>query len=80
MNYDSQQQPRPAMTQQELEILSTTGQTLQKTRDQALAKFITGQRDMSEWNSYVDELKKIGVDKVVGVYKTAYERSQSAKK
>ncbi|MCY9670232.1 extracellular solute-binding protein [Paenibacillus alginolyticus] len=80
VNYDSQQQPRPALTQQELEVISTTGQTLLKTRDQALAKFITGQRDLNEWNSYVDELKKIGVDKVVNVYKAAYDRSQVAKK
>lgn len=80
VKYDSQQQPRPALTQQELEIISTTGQTLQKTRDQNLAKFITGQRDLSEWGSYVDELKKIGVDKIVGVYKTAYERSLSTGK
>jgi putative aldouronate transport system substrate-binding protein len=74
--YDSQQQPRPAMTQQELEIISTTGQTLQKSRDQNLAKFITGQRNLGEWSSYVDELKKIGVDKIVNAYKTAYDRSQ----
>lgn len=78
--YDSEQQPRPAMTQEELEMISTVGQTLQKTRDQNLAKFITGQRNLSEWDSYVEELKEIGVDKVVSVYQTAYDRSLSAQK
>ncbi|MBW7461014.1 ABC transporter substrate-binding protein, partial [Paenibacillus sepulcri] len=67
-------------TQEELETISTVGQTLQKTRDQNLAKFITGQRNLSEWDSYVEELKEIGVDKIVSVYQTAYDRSLSAQK
>jgi putative aldouronate transport system substrate-binding protein len=78
--YDSLQQPRPAFTQQELEVISTTGQTLQKTRDQNLAKFITGERDLAEWSKYVDEMKKIGVDKIVGIYKAGYDRTLQTKK
>jgi putative aldouronate transport system substrate-binding protein len=38
--------------------------------------FITGARPMSEWDTYVSELKKFGVDKYVEIYTKAYEDFQ----
>jgi 2',3'-cyclic-nucleotide 2'-phosphodiesterase (5'-nucleotidase family) len=35
---------------------------------------------LAEWSKYVDELKKIGADKIVGVYKAGYDRTLQAKK
>jgi putative aldouronate transport system substrate-binding protein len=69
-------QPRLAFTDEENDILATVDSALTKYRDEQLAKFITGQKSFNEWDAYVAEMKRLGVDKVVGVYKAAYERNQ----
>ena len=39
------------------------------------AAFITGSKDIdAEWNTYVNELKKMGVEDVIEVYQDAYDR------
>ena len=40
--------------------------------------FATKSRSMSEWDSYTDELKSIGLDRVREIYQTAYERYLNA--
>ncbi|WP_127579883.1 extracellular solute-binding protein [Paenibacillus koleovorans] len=78
--YDSPRQPKPAVSAAEQEILSTTGDALNKSRDENLSKFIIGDRSLTEWDKYVEEQKKLGIDKILGIYKTAYERAQKAAK
>ncbi|MFC5448547.1 extracellular solute-binding protein [Paenibacillus aestuarii] len=74
--YDDKEQPRPAFTEDEMEVIKTTGQEIAKYRDENIAKFILGNRSLDEWNQYVDGLKKLGLDKVLAIYKAAYERMQ----
>ena len=74
-SYETKPQPRPALNESEIEILSTVGEAVTKHRDENIAKFIIGQRNLSEWDQYVEEAKKLGVQKVLDVYKTAYERT-----
>ncbi|MBB6732418.1 extracellular solute-binding protein [Cohnella sp. CBP 2801] len=69
-------QPRPAFTEQENEVISLTGQAIKKHRDESFAKFVTGSRSLSEWDKYVEEMKNLGVDKLLDTYKTAYDRVQ----
>ncbi|WJH34159.1 extracellular solute-binding protein [Paenibacillus sp. CC-CFT747] len=76
--YDSEQQPRPAFTPEEMEILSTVGDTITKKRDENITKFILGERSLDEWPKYVEEMKKLGLDKITEIYKTAHDRSQKA--
>jgi putative aldouronate transport system substrate-binding protein len=78
--YDTVQQPQPAFTDQEMEILSTTGQEITKFRDENIAKFILGTKSMDDWGPYVAELKNLGLDKILQTYKTAYDRALSATK
>ena len=40
------------------------------------ARFVTGQEPLSNWNKYVDQLKKMGVDRYVELYQAAYDRSK----
>ncbi|MEK8126700.1 extracellular solute-binding protein [Paenibacillus filicis] len=67
-------QPRPAFTESENEVISLTGQAIQKHRDENFAKFITGSRSLKEWDQYVGEMKNLGVDKLLNTYKGAYAR------
>ncbi|MCU6712226.1 extracellular solute-binding protein [Paenibacillus sp. J5C_2022] len=72
-------QPRPAFTESENEVISLTGQAIKKHRDESFAKFITGSRSLNEWDQYVEELDRLGVDKLLETYRTAYDRMQAVK-
>lgn len=37
------------------------------------AKFVTGQEPLSNWDKYVDQLKKMGSDRIVELYQNAYD-------
>lgn len=77
--YDAQMQPKPAFNEQETEVLSLTGEAIIKHREENIAKFITGSRPLSEWDKYVEEAKNLGVQKIIDVYKQAYDRVQNIK-
>ncbi|MCQ6560502.1 extracellular solute-binding protein [Paenibacillus mendelii] len=68
------QQPKPAFTPEEVLILTTTGQEIDKFRLENISKFVLGTQSMEDWNQYVTNLQKLGVDKILSMYKTAYER------
>jgi len=76
--YDSLQQPIPAFTKDETDIISTTGQEIQKFRDENVAKFVLGSKSMDDWDQYVRDLNKLGVDKILKIYTAAYERTSKA--
>lgn len=42
--------------------------------DENLSKFILGQRPMSEWDAFQAELAKMDIDRLLEIYKTAYDR------
>jgi putative aldouronate transport system substrate-binding protein len=73
--FEAKPQPRPAFNEKEMETLSTIGQAVNKHRDENIAKFVMGQRNISEWNQYVDEIKNLGLQKMMDEYKAAYERT-----
>ena len=39
-----------------------------------LAKFLYCQEPMSKWDSYVEEVKKLGVEEMLSIYEGAYNR------
>jgi putative aldouronate transport system substrate-binding protein len=75
MKFDDKKQPKPSFTAEENDILNNQGGSVKKAMESNIASFITGTRSMSEWDKYVSEIKALGLDKVLGVYKTAYERT-----
>lgn len=60
----------------ELSVLTTdiTGYV-----DQYMAKVVTGELDLEEsWDSYLDTLSKMGVDRMFEIYKAAYDAATAA--
>lgn len=72
--YDSEEQPRPAFTKDEAEVLATVGAAVSKRRDEDIARFILGTKNIDEWDSYVNVIKELGVDQIVDIYKAANDR------
>ncbi|WP_340023697.1 extracellular solute-binding protein [Paenibacillus sp. FSL K6-1096] len=77
--YDGPFRPIPSFTDEEQEVLSTTGQAVDKHREENISKFIMGIRPLSEWAQYVAEADKLGLEQVKETYKKAYERMLSEK-
>ena len=62
-------------TQDEISQISETRSTLLSYVNENAILFITGQKDLDkDWNSYVSQLKTIGLDKFVKTAQTAYDR------
>ncbi len=40
------------------------------------AKFVTGQESFDNWDKYVDTMKALGLDELVGVYQSIYDRTR----
>lgn len=73
-NYDMEPATIVNFTESEQEITSTVGQAISKLRDEQLSKFMTGERDLSQWDQYVASIKDLGLDKMLQLYATGYER------
>lgn len=51
--------------------------TIKTYVNQSRAEFVTGQKDIdAEWDAYINELKKMGVDELLALYQTAYDRTK----
>ena len=74
--YDDVYRPKPSFNEQEFEIMSTVGQAIDKHRNETVAKFILGERSLAEWDKYVDEVKKLGLQQVLDIHKAAFERAE----
>ncbi|MBO9609871.1 MAG: extracellular solute-binding protein [Paenibacillaceae bacterium] len=66
----------PSFTQTEVEVLSTTFAQIKKTKDMNIAKFILGDRPLAEWDAYVGEINKLGLQKVIDIYKAGWDRQK----
>lgn len=76
--YQEKVQPVPPLLPDEIEFVSIQGAAIKKAKDENIAKFILGTRPIGEWDQYVNELKALGMDKLVEIYRTAYERANGA--
>ncbi len=62
-------------TAEETETLSITGTPITTFIDQKQAQWISGQADINaEWEGYLDQLNKMGLDQVLEVRQQAYDR------
>ena len=62
------------LNEAETEIQSQLGTTIKTYVDEQLSKFMLDQRPLSEWDAYVQEVKALGVDDLIKMYETAYNR------
>ncbi|MFB9756607.1 extracellular solute-binding protein [Paenibacillus hodogayensis] len=73
--YDDVFRPRASFNEKEQEVISTTGLAIDKHREENITKFILGERSLNDWDKYIDEAKKLGLQKVMDTYKIAFERA-----
>lgn len=59
----------------ETEILSEVKSEIDSYVKESIAAFITGKRDLGDWDAYVKELENIGLEDYVSVLQAAYERT-----
>lgn len=72
--YDAPLVPEPPFTEAEQEILSIQGEAILKHRDENISKFIIGERPLSQWDDYVQEMNNLGLQNMVDMYSKAYKR------
>ncbi|HLQ72488.1 MAG TPA: ABC transporter substrate-binding protein, partial [Bacillota bacterium] len=66
--------PSFAYTEEENNVLSTTGSDIEKYVEEMRDKFIVGEVPFSEWDDYVEEIKKMDLESYMDVQRAAYER------
>ncbi|KRG11586.1 hypothetical protein ACA29_16530 [Lederbergia galactosidilytica] len=76
--YDAPIVPVPAFSEEEQKVIAIQGEAITKHRDEEIAKFIIGKRDLSEWDAYVQEIEDLGVQELIDIYEEAYNRMQEA--
>ncbi len=64
----------PTFTTEESEIYSKVMGDVQTLVEENMCKFIVGDRDMSEWDSFVNDVKAMGIEKAIAVQQSCYER------
>lgn len=60
-------------TEEQAEVTTMTS-TLNTYVRQMEAKFVTGAEPLTNWDSYVDTIKKMGGDRMVEIYQAGYDR------
>lgn len=62
----------PAFTAAETEQITNLETRLSASFDQEIDKFITGVRSLDEYDSFIEDLKKLGVEELEKIYNDAY--------
>ncbi|MBB3150548.1 putative aldouronate transport system substrate-binding protein [Paenibacillus endophyticus] len=64
----------PLLTDEEKNAISAIEEQLNKYYESSVAEFIIGETAMSQWDAFVEELGKIGSQKVMDTYQVALDR------
>ncbi|MDF2670108.1 MAG: transporter substrate-binding protein [Paenibacillus sp.] len=75
---ETRPQLNPALNSDENQNLGILSASITKYVDESTSKFIIGEKNISEWSKYVEELQKMGAQKLVDLYKAANERAMKA--
>ena len=68
-----------AFSEEELKEREEVRTQLETHTDEMLSKFILKQRPLSEWDNFGKELEELGLQKLLDVHKSAYERVKDVK-
>lgn len=63
-------------TQDESDQLDGLADDIEKYVEESTSRFVAGDMPLSDWGSYVDQLKKMGLDDYVAIQQAAYDRYQ----
>lgn len=53
--------------------------TIKAARDEAIVRFITGDRPLGEWEDYLTELENCGLERYLEIEQSAYDRAEGRK-
>jgi len=68
--------PGLSFTEKENDVISQKLNDIETYVDESLVNFIIGNKPMTEWDSYAQEVNHMGMDEVIGIYQDAYDRWQ----
>lgn len=74
--YDMLEDPEPSFTEAEYEEFVHIDEALKKHKEENVAKFFIGTRDLSDWDNYVKEAMDLGVERYLELHNKAYKRTQ----
>ena len=80
LKYEAPPATLPALTKEENDAISIKTQAIGKYAEENITKFVLGAKPLSEWDSYKEGLKKLGLDDVLKVYNDAEARRQEQQK
>ena len=67
-----------SFTVEEAEVIAEVQTDIETYRDEMLYKFISGAADIdAEFDAYVEQLNKLGLDRLTKVYEASYARYQA---
>ncbi|MDO5422121.1 MAG: extracellular solute-binding protein [Eubacteriales bacterium] len=78
MYYDAHPEMLPTLvyTQDEAEQISSIATDVKTYVSSSLAEFVTGNRPLSDWDNYLEELENMGLSYLVETAQTAYDRAK----
>lgn len=62
-------------TKEELEKISSITTDLTTYSDELLTKLILGQKSLDSWDSYINDLKRLGLDDLIAINQARYDRA-----
>jgi len=66
--------PPVTLTADEGAVRATIMNEINTYVSENLVRFITGEKPMSEWDDFIDQIRKMGIDQVIEVYEAALTR------
>ena len=66
--------PSVSLTPEESQDYANLYNEIQKCRDTMSVSFISGVEPLSNFDKYIDQLKQLGLDKVLEIQQAAYDR------
>lgn len=66
----------PNFTAEEQERFTFVNESISTHFKENMARFIMGDRPLSEWDAYVEEAKSLGVEEMIQLHETAWARSK----
>lgn len=61
-------------SEQELEVQNKYGTALNTYSNELIAQLILGQKSLDDWDNYIKNLKELGLDEMLEVYRARHER------
>lgn len=77
--HETAKQPVLSYNEEEQKIFDTIGNTIVDYVNEEVSKFILGSRDLSTWDDFVQEVKNLGLDRVIAIHESSYARVLAVK-